>query len=129
MQVVKHLLFHNGSLSLMFPCPLLLSKLVTGSHVMGTSIMKESRCYSSIIHRTSILTYCKASFAFFVFFFLLAFLSRIFTFHRTAHEGRGYLLIFFLPIPPASITLISRVIAAESSPLRTAASRSRTESL
>ena len=68
-QVAKHLLFQNGSLSLMFPCPLLLSKLVTGSRVMGTSIMKESRCYSSIIHRTSILTYCKASFAFFVFFF------------------------------------------------------------
>ena len=44
------------------------------------------------------------------FFFCLGFLSRIFTIHRTAAEGGGYLFISFLPLPLA--------IAAESSPLR-----------
>ena len=35
-----------------------------------------------------------------MFFFYLAFVSRIFTTYRTAGEGGGYLLISFLPLPP-----------------------------
>ena len=40
-----------------------------------------------------------------VFFFYLAFLSRTFTNHRTAGEGRGHFLNSSLPLPPASQTL------------------------
>ena len=43
-------------------------------------------------------------FCFFVFFYL-AFAPRIFTIHRTAGEGGGYLLISFLPLSPISQTL------------------------
>ena len=38
------------------------------------------------------------------FFFYLGFLSRIFTIHRTAGEGGGYLFNSSLPLPPASQT-------------------------
>ena len=38
-------------------------------------------------------------------FFYLDFLSRTFTIHKTAGEGRGYLFNFSLPLPPASQTL------------------------
>ena len=58
------------------------------------------------IQRESVLTCCKAQFVFFAFwlFFYLAFLSRIFTIHRTVGEEGGYLLISFLPLPPSSQT-------------------------
>ena len=39
---------------------------------------------------------------FFVFFFYLGFLSRIFTIHGTAGEGGGYVFNSSLPLPPAS---------------------------
>ena len=45
-----------------------------------------------------------------LFFFYLAFLSRIFTIHRTPGEGGGYLFISFLPIPPASQTLVELLL-------------------
>ena len=58
------------------------------------------------IHRRSVLTCCKAEFVFFFFFvFYLAFLSRIFTIHRTAGEGEGYFPILFLTLPPALQTI------------------------
>ena len=41
----------------------------------------------------------------FFFFFYLAFLSLIFTIHRTAGEGGGCLPKSFLPLPPASQTV------------------------
>ena len=59
------------------------------------------------------------------FFFPSGFFSRISTIHRTVDEGGDYLLISFLPLPPASLH-ISCVIAAESSPLHIAGSRNRT---
>ena len=38
-------------------------------------------------------------------FFYLAFVLRMFTIHKTVVEWGGYLLISFLPLPPASQTL------------------------
>ena len=52
--------------------------------------------------RKSVLICCKAEFAFFVVFFCLGFLSKIFTIHMIAGERGGYLFIYFLPLPLAS---------------------------
>ena len=102
-QVTKHQLFHDGG-----PCRKENSPLIcsvnqwTGFFMIGTSVTKELRRSSPIILQKSVLTRCKAEFA---FFFYLGFLSRIFTIHRTAGEGRGYLFIVFLPLPLPSQTL------------------------
>ena len=91
-----------------------------------SSVMKESRRSSPIIHRKSVLTCCKAEFIFFLSGFSF---SRIFTIHKTAGEGECYLLISVLPPTPTSQTYISLVIAAETSPLHIDGSRNRTGSL
>ena len=57
----------------------------------------------------------------------MSFLSRIFTIHRTAKDGEGYLLNPSLPLPPASQTLdISWAISAESSLLHMSSNWTRT---
>ena len=56
------------------------------------------------IHRESALTCCTCC-------SYMAFLSRIFTIHRKAGEGGGYLLISFLPLPPALHTQKRRACA------------------
>ena len=67
---------------------------------------------------------------FFLSFFSFYFLSQIFTIHKAAGEGGGYILMSLLPLPPASQTLrdinwVALDIAAESSPLEIAGSRNR----
>ena len=57
----------------------------------------------------------------------MSFVSRIFTIHRTAKDGEGYLLNLSLPLPPASQILdISWAISAESSLLHMASNWTRT---
>ena len=66
----------------------------------------------------------------FCFFFYLGFLSRTFTIHGAAGEGGGYLLTPVYHFHPLHRHLdISRAIAAESSPLHIAGSRTRTRNL
>ena len=74
---------------------------------IGTSVMKTSRRSSSTYTESLFLHVVNHNlpYLFSCFFFCLVFLSRIFTIHRTAGEGGGYLLISFLPLPPASQTL------------------------
>ena len=60
-------------------------------------------------------------------FFYLGFLSRLFTNHRTAGEGRGHFFNSSLPLSPALLS--SWAITAESSPLHIAGSRTRTVNL
>ena len=107
MQVGWHWLFHDeGACRIKAGLLIYSGNQWSGFNMRGTSVMKESRCTSPIIHRKSVLTCCKAEFAFlFCFFFYLTFLSQIFTTHRTAGEGKGYLLISFLPLPPTSQTI------------------------
>ena len=78
--------------------------------------MKDSRCFSSTYTKSLFLHVVKHNFLFVFFFFYLVFL--IFTIHRTAGEGGGYLLKSFLPFLPASLLC--------SSPLHIAGSRNRT---
>ena len=75
----------------------------TGFCIIGTSVMKDSRRSSSTYTESLFLHVVKHDLFFFLF--SLAFLSQIFTIHRTAGEGGGYLLIFFQPLPSASQTL------------------------
>ena len=108
MQVAKHWLFHDGG-----SCPIETSPLIcsanqlTGFCIIGTSVMKDSKGSSSTYTESLFLHIAKHNFLFFgfVFFFYQACLSRIFTIHRRASEGGGYLLISFLPLPPASQAL------------------------
>ena len=71
---------------------------------IGTSVMKTSRRSSSTYTESLFLHVVNHNlpYLFSCFFFYLVFLSRIFTIHRTAGEGGGYLLISFLPVLPAS---------------------------
>ena len=79
----------------------------TGFCIIRTSVMKDSRL-SSCTQTKSLFLHAKSIIFFFCFvlfcFFYLAFLSRLFTIHRTAGERGGYLIFFFLPLPPASQT-------------------------
>ena len=73
----------------------------------------------------TLLTKCRH-----IFFFYLGFLLRTFTNHRAAEEGGGYFFNSSLPLPPLHGRLgISRAIAAGSSPLRIASSRTQTGNL
>ena len=65
----------------------------------------DLRRSSPIILQKSVLTYRKAELAFFVFFSIWLFFSQIFKIHRTAGEGRSYLFISFIVLPPVSQTL------------------------
>ena len=66
----------------------------------------------------------------YIFFFYLGFLSRTFTIHGTAGEGGGYLLtpLYHFHLLHRHLD-ISRAIAAGSSPLHIAGSRTRTGNL
>ena len=65
MQVVKHYLFHDGG-----ACCIEISLLIgsenqwSGFYMIRAYVMKESRCSSTIIHKKSVLTWCKAEFGF-----------------------------------------------------------------
>ena len=61
--------------------------------MIGSSVMKKRRRSSPIILRKSVLTCCKAEFAFFSIWVLLHEYSRF-----TGQQG-GYLFISFLPLP------------------------------
>ena len=97
----------------------------TGFRIIGTSVMKDSRRYSPTYTKSLFLHVAKHNLLL-LFFFYLAFLSRMFTIHRTAGEWEGegrrgggyYLLIVFVPLLCASQTLRRWFIAAESSHLR-----------
>ena len=92
-------------------------------YMIVTLFMKELRRSSPIILLKSVLTCRKAEWSFFLFF-CLGFLSRIFTIHRAAGEDGVH------RFHPLHRDLdISRVIAAESSPLCIAGSRTRTGNL
>ena len=84
MQVAKHYLFHDG----------------------GFSRRNQSidlfciELFLDVVKQNLLLLLL-----FFLLFFYLAFLSQIFTIHRTAGEGGGCFLISFLPLPPTLQTL------------------------
>ena len=76
-----------------------------------TDAMK--RCEKNAYEKIAILRKCADGYAatsltFYssvcVFFFFLGFLSRTFTFHRTAGKGEGYLFNSSVLLPPASRT-------------------------
>ena len=83
MQVAKHYLFHDG----------------------GFSRRNQSidlfciELFLDVVKQNLLLL------LFFLLFFYLAFLSQIFTIHRTAGEVGGCFLISFLPLPPTLQTL------------------------
>ena len=106
MQVAKHYLCHDGGSCRMETNPLICStNLWIFLCIKGTSVMKDSRRSSSRYTESLLLHTVKHNFLFsFLFFFYLAFLSRLFTINRTAGEGGGYLLVSFLPLPTASQT-------------------------
>ena len=102
----------------------------TGFCLIGISIMKDSRRSSSTYTESLFLHVVKHNLLFLLFFFYLAFLSRIFTIHRTAGEGEAISLYTFYHFSPLHRHLDSSwVIAAESSPLRIAGSLNRTWNL
>ena len=78
----------------------------TGFCIIGTSVIKDSRRSSSTYTESLFLHVVRHNLIFVLFFcfFYLAFLSRIFTIHRTAGEGGGCLPISFLPLPHTSQT-------------------------
>ena len=95
--------------------------------------MKESRCSSTIIHKKSVLTWCKAEFGFLCFFF---FFQSSFFFHEYSRftgqqvKGKAISCYPFFHFHTLYRHLdISRVIATESSPLRRAGSRTRARNL
>ena len=99
----------------------------TGFCIIGTSVMKDSRCSLSTYTTLRVCSHMLSSIIYFLllFFFYLDFVSRIFTIHRTACEGGGYLLIYHFHPLYRHFDIIW-VIAAESSPLRIAGSQNRT---
>ena len=60
----------------------------TGFRIIGTSVMKDSRRYSPTYTKSLFLHVAKHNLLL-LFFFYLAFLSRMFTIHRTAGEWEG----------------------------------------
>ena len=94
--------------------------------MIGTSVMKESRRSSSIIHRKTVLTCCKAEFTFFLSGFSFHEYSR---FMGQQVKGKAISWYPFSHFYPLYRRLdISRFIAAVSSPPRIAG-RIRTENL
>ena len=84
MQVAKHYLFHDG-----------------GFTRRNQSIdLLYIELFLDVVKQNLLLLLLL-----FLLFFYLAFLSQIFTIHRTAGEGGGCFLISFLPLPPTLQTL------------------------
>ena len=85
--------------------PLICSaKQWTGLCIIGTSVIKDSR-RSLSTHTQSLFLHVVNHSLLFCLFFYLGFASRLFTIHKTAGKGGGYLFISFLSFPPASQTL------------------------
>ena len=100
----------------------------TGFYITGTSVRKRLRRSLPIVLHKSVLTCFKAEFAFFVFF--LSEFSFTNIQDSQGSRGRGGSLYPFYHFHLFHRHLdISWVIAAESSPLRIAGSRIRTENL
>ena len=104
--------------------------------MIKTSVMKEVRCPSLIILRKYVLTCRKAElafcfcFCFVLFIFCQGFFSRISWF--AGHQGKGKAITLTPPYHLHSLYRnldISQVIAAESSPLCIAGSRTQTRNL
>ena len=92
--------------------------------------MKELRHSSLTILQNSVLTCRKAELVcFFFVFFLSGFFFMNIMIHRVAGEGGGYLFNSSLPLPFHRHLDISQIIAAESSTLRIAGSRTQIRSL
>ena len=107
--------------SIVFPCfpKSILTKFVCSVRPSIVSIIRNhptdamKRCEKNAYEKIAILRKCADGYAatsltFYssvcVFFFFLGFLSRTFTFHRTAGKGEGYLLNSSVLPPPASWT-------------------------
>ena len=107
--------------SIVFPCfpKSILTKFVCSVRPSIVSIIRNhptdamKRCEKNAYEKIAILRKCADGYAatsltFYssvcVFFFFLGFLSRTFTFHRTAGKGEGYLFNSSVLLPPASWT-------------------------
>ena len=105
--------------SIVFPCfpKSILTKFVCSVRPSIVSIIRNhptdamKRCEKNAYEKIAILRKCADGYAatsltFYssvcVFFFFLGFLSRTFTFHRTAGKGEGYLFKSFVLLLPAS---------------------------
>ena len=104
---------------IVFPCfpDSILTKFVRAVRPFIFSIIRNhptdamKRCEKNAYEKIAILRKCADGYAatsltFYssvcVFFFFLGFLSRTFTFHRTAGKGEGYLFNSSVLLPPAS---------------------------
>ena len=100
-------LLNSGNYSVTDSLPLIRMDSVT--HVHGLAVyVKEGLPFAwdvSLENSTDSGVFDWLYFFLFFFFFYLGFLSRIFTIHETAGEGRGYLFNSSLPLPLASQTL------------------------
>ena len=132
MQVGWHWLFHDqGACRIKAGLLIYSGNQWSGFNMIGTSVMKESRCTSPIIHRKSVLTCCKAEFAFlFCFFSIWLFFHKYSRLTGQQVKEKAVSWYPFYHFHPLHRQLdIIRVIAAESSPLRTAGSPTWTENL
>ena len=109
-QVTKHYLFHDGGSSRIVTSPLIFSaNQLTGFCIIGTSIMKDSRRSSSTYTESLFLHVVSHNLVFSLLFFFLSGIGQQVKEggggEGRVGEGEGYLLISFLPLPPASQTL------------------------
>ena len=98
-----------------------------GFCIIGTSVMKDSRRFLSPYIEILLVHVVKHNLLFLFFFLYLPFVSRIFTIHRAAGEGRRAISLYsFCHFYPLDRQFgIIWVIAAEGSPLRKTGSRNR----
>ena len=128
MQAAQYHLFYDGGSCLIETSPLICSaNQWTGFCIIGISAMKDSR-YSSSTYTKSQFLHVKHNLLFLVllFFFYLAFLSRIFMIHSQQVKGEAISLYPFYHFHPFHSHLdISWIISTESSSLRIAGIRNR----
>ena len=128
MQAAQYHLFYDGGSCLIETSPLICSaNQWTGFCIIGISAMKDSR-YSSSTYTKSLFLHVKHNLLFLVllFFFYLAFLSRIFMIHSQQVKGEAISLYPFYHFHPFHSHLdISWIISTESSSLRIAGIRNR----
>ena len=128
MQAAQYHLFYDGGSCLIETSPLICSaNQWTGFCIIGISAMKDSR-YSSSTYTKSLFLHVKHNLLFLVllFFFYLAFLSRIFMIHSQQVKGEAISLYPFYHFHPFHSHLdISWIISTESSYLRIAGTRNR----
>ena len=107
MQVAKHWLVHDGGSCRIETSPLICSSNKwAGFCIIGTSVMKDSRCSSLTYTESLFLRVVKHNllFCFSFFFSIWLFFSQTFVIDRIAGEGGDYLITSFLPLSPASDT-------------------------